>query len=105
MNVNNSWVTLHALGLGPGYAVFTGKTDPGGALRLSTHAGPRTYAASGGGVMLRSVGPQDGRTLIGWEGGEEGENALRWDRAGKPLQPLQSPLLLPPPQEASRACA
>ena len=23
--------------LGPGYAVFTGKTDPGGALRLSTH--------------------------------------------------------------------
>ena len=34
------------------------------------------------------------RALIGWEGGEEGENALR-DRAGKPLQPLQSLLLLP----------
>ena len=32
MNVNNSWVKLPRLGLGPGCAVFTGKTDPGGAL-------------------------------------------------------------------------
>ena len=65
--------SLVTVELGPGNAVFTGKTDPGGALRLSTHGAADLCGLRGGGDA--AVGPQDGRALIGWEGGEEGENA------------------------------
>ena len=37
VNVNNSWVTLPShRGLSPVRSVFSGTTDPGGALRLSS---------------------------------------------------------------------
>ena len=54
-----------------------------------------------GGGDAAMICPQDGRALIGWEGGEEDENALR-DKVGKPLRPLQPARLLPLPRGLPR---